>query len=533
MNLHQREATEIYCDNMLAVVIAKNPVFHGRTKHFSIKLHVVREIEQAREVELIYCNSEEQVADISTKALRVSRFIKLRKQMGLGEYKGYAEFTETKVVSPNAKFEVEFAKDGLVHIRSCTTNKYLKRTHNPSITGKPNEEYWITITADKPQEDQSKESCTLFKPIFEDPVYENCRFVHVQSGCYLYLWPLATSELGRGVLANKNHVAVNGDDIFEVIDWESLVILPRYVAFKGNNDMFLRLTQVEGHPYLEFSGADVGAGSVPMEVFYMKNGDIRIMPLSSDRFWRRSPNWIWADSNDTEGTNKDTLFSAFKVDSKTIALLNLGNNNFCKRLTTEGKTNCLNAAVPSITREAFLMVQEPVLSRQIYNLRYDIENARVYNEIVRVVANNSAINRTTQASTLDVKLSYTETSTSTWLAYFTLGLETKATFQVGVPLIGKAGVEISSKYETGIEWGETKTTVTMMEVNHQVQVPPMTKVTVYLLMSHGVCDVPFVFTQRDTLYNGNVVTTDVIGNTYTGANYYNIQYDTKEEPLTS
>ncbi|TYJ44823.1 hypothetical protein E1A91_A02G011000v1 [Gossypium mustelinum] len=424
-----------------------------------------------------------------------------------GEYKGYAEFTETKVVSANAKFEVEFAKDGLVHIRSSTTNKYLKRTHNPSITGKPNEEYWITITADKPEEDQSKESCTLFKPIFEDPVYENCQFVHVQSGCYLYLWPLATSELGRGVLANKNHVAANGDDIFEVIDWESLVILPRYVAFKGNNDMFLRLTQVEGHPYLEFSGADVGAGSVPIEVFYMKNGDIRVKPLSSDR--------------------------AFKVDSKTIALLNLGNNNFCKHLTTERKTNCLNAAVHSITREAFLMVQEPVLSRQIYNLRYDIENARVYNEIVRVVANNSAINRTTQASTLDVKLSYTETSSSTWLAYFTLGLETKATFQVGVPLIGKAGVEISSKYETGIEWGETKTTVTMMEVNHQVQVPPMTKVTVYLLMSHGVCDVPFVFTQKDTLYNGNVVTTDVIGNTYTGANYYNIQYDTKEEPLTS
>ncbi|KAG4156647.1 hypothetical protein ERO13_D02G009400v2 [Gossypium hirsutum] len=450
-----------------------------------------------------------------------------------GKYNGYAEFTEPKVVSANAKFEVEFAKDGLVHIRSCTNNKYLKRTHNPYITEKPNEEYWITVTADKPEEDQSKESCTLFKPILEDPVYKNFRFVHVQSGCYLCLWPLAKSELGRGVLANNNHVDANRDDIFKVIDWESLVILPRYVAFKGNNDMFLRLTQVEGHPYLEFSSADVGAGSVPMEVFYMKNGDIRIKPVSSDKFWRRSPNWIWADSNDTKGTDKDTLFRAFKVDSKTIALLNFGNNNFCKRLTTEGKTSCLNAAVPSITREAFLMVQEPVLSRQIYNLRYDTENARVYNEKVLVVAKNSATNRTTQANTLDVKLSYTETSTSTWLAHLTLGLETKATFQVGVPLIGEAGVEISSKFETGIEWGETKTTTTMMEVNHQVHVPPMTKVTVNLLMSHGVCDVPFVFTQKDTLYNGTVVTTDVIGNTFTGTNYYNIQYDTKEESLTS
>ncbi|MBA0585102.1 hypothetical protein Gorai_015891, partial [Gossypium raimondii] len=103
-------------------------------------------------------------------------------------------------------------------------------------------------------------------------------------------------------------------------------------------------------------------------------------------------------------------------------------------------------------------------------------------------------------------------------------LETKATFEVGVPLIGKAGVEISSKLEAGIEWGETKTTTTVMEANHQAHVPPMTKVTVYLSMTHGTCDVPFVFTQKDTFYNGTVVTTDVTGNTFTGANYYNIQY---------
>ncbi|PPD66723.1 hypothetical protein GOBAR_DD36402 [Gossypium barbadense] len=390
-----------------------------------------------------------------------------------GKYNGYAEFTEPTVVSANAKFEVEFAKDGLVHIRSCTNNKYLERTHNPSITGKPDEEYWITITADKPEEDRSKESCTLFEPILKDSVYKNFRFVHAQSGCYLCLWPLATSELGRGVLANNKNVADNGNDIFKVIDWESLVILP-------------------------------------------SNGDIRIKPVSSDKFWRHSPNWIWADSNDTKGTDKDTRFRAFKVDNKTIALLNLGNNNR-----------------PFYYQRGLLMVQEPVLSRKIYNLRYDIENALVYNKKVLVLAENSATNRTTQANTLDVKLSYTETNTSTWLAHFTLGLETKATFEVGVPLIGKAGVEISSKLEAGIEWGETKTTTTVMEANHQAHVPPMTKVTVYLSMSHGTCDVPFVFTQKDTLYNGTVVTTDVTGNTFTGANYYNIQYDTKEEPLTS
>ncbi|KAK5841258.1 uncharacterized protein LOC108475102 [Gossypium arboreum] len=452
-----------------------------------------------------------------------------------GNFNGYAEFTELKVVSANAKFEVEFAKDGLVHIRSCTNNKYLERTHNLSITKRPNEEYWITITADKPEEDRSKESCTLFKAIMEDSVNKNYRFVHVQSGHYLCLWSLDTSELGRGVLANHNQVAANRDHIFKVIDWETLVILPRYVAFKGNNNRFLRLTEVEGQSSLEFSSKDVGGHSVTMKVFYMKNGDIRIKLVSSDMFWRSRQNNIQADSDDSVGNDKDTHFRAFKVDSKTIALLNVGNEKFCncERDITRVMTDFLAATDTSITKEAYLRVIEPVLSRTIYNVRYDTENARVYNEKVLVVAQNSATNRTTQANTLDVKLSYSETNTSTWLAPFTLDLETKATFQVGVPFIGETGVEISLKYETGIEWGKTKTTTTDMEVTLQVSVPPMTKVTVYLKMTNGTCDVPFVFTQKDTLYNGTFATTNVLGNTFTGTNYYNIQYDSKEEPLTS
>ncbi|TYJ44826.1 hypothetical protein E1A91_A02G011300v1 [Gossypium mustelinum] len=453
----------------------------------------------------------------------------LRCRPGNGIYKGYATFTEKMAVSADAKFEVEFAKNGLVHIRSCTKNKYLKRTHNPSITRREDEEYWITITADKPEEDTKKESCTLFKPILEDSLHGNYRFVHVQSGHYLCLWPLATGYLKRGVLANPNRAADNQNDIFKVIDWESLVILPKFVAFKGKNNMFLGLTEA-GEQRLKFSCGDVGDHHVTMEVFYRNNGDIRIKPVSSDRFWRSSPNRIRVDSDENKCKDKDTHFRAFKVDGKTIALRNVGNEKFCDLKETTGD---LAATVPSITKETYLCVLDPVLSRTIYNLRYDTENARVYNEKVLVVAQNSATNRTTQAKTLDVKLSYNETNTSTWLAHFTLGLETKATFQVGVPFIGETGVEISSKYETGIKWGKTKTMTTDKEVTHQVSVPPMTKVTVYLKMTYGTCDVPFVFTQKDTLYNGTFVVTDVLGNTFTGTNYYNIQCDSKEEPLTS
>ncbi|KAG8491476.1 hypothetical protein CXB51_014680 [Gossypium anomalum] len=64
LNLHQREATKIKCDNQYVVAIAKNPMFHGKTKHFKIKFHFVKEVEQAHEIKLVNCNSEDQLADI-------------------------------------------------------------------------------------------------------------------------------------------------------------------------------------------------------------------------------------------------------------------------------------------------------------------------------------------------------------------------------------------------------------------------------------------------------------------------------------
>ncbi|KAG8492820.1 hypothetical protein CXB51_010145 [Gossypium anomalum] len=83
LNLHQREATEIKSDNQSAIVIAKNLVFHERTKHFKIKFHFVREMEQAQEVKLIHCSSEDQLVDILTKPCFASTFTDLQAKLGV------------------------------------------------------------------------------------------------------------------------------------------------------------------------------------------------------------------------------------------------------------------------------------------------------------------------------------------------------------------------------------------------------------------------------------------------------------------
>ena len=83
MGEKQNEATQIFCDNKSTIAMVKNPVFHGRTKHIAIKYHFLREVSAKREIELHYCKTEEQVADIFTKALPRPKYEFLRNMLGV------------------------------------------------------------------------------------------------------------------------------------------------------------------------------------------------------------------------------------------------------------------------------------------------------------------------------------------------------------------------------------------------------------------------------------------------------------------
>ncbi len=56
-------------DNQSCVALAKNPAFHGRTKHIDIQFHYVRDKVEDNSVTLQYCPTQEMVADILTKPL--------------------------------------------------------------------------------------------------------------------------------------------------------------------------------------------------------------------------------------------------------------------------------------------------------------------------------------------------------------------------------------------------------------------------------------------------------------------------------
>ena len=75
--------TPIRCDNTSAINLSKNPIQYSRSKHIEIRHHFIREHVQNKNITLEYVCTENQLADIFTKALSEERFCEIRRNLGI------------------------------------------------------------------------------------------------------------------------------------------------------------------------------------------------------------------------------------------------------------------------------------------------------------------------------------------------------------------------------------------------------------------------------------------------------------------
>ncbi|GKF76262.1 hypothetical protein Tco_0225706, partial [Tanacetum coccineum] len=67
--------TMIFIDNdKNTICIVKNPVFHSKTKHIEIRNHFSRDSNEKKLIQMIKIHTDQNVADLLTKAFNIGRF---------------------------------------------------------------------------------------------------------------------------------------------------------------------------------------------------------------------------------------------------------------------------------------------------------------------------------------------------------------------------------------------------------------------------------------------------------------------------
>ena len=74
----------LHCDSLSAIMLAKNLVFHAKTKRIEVKYHFIREVLEDKLMKLVKVHTDDNPANQLTKALPPERFTHCRALMGVG-----------------------------------------------------------------------------------------------------------------------------------------------------------------------------------------------------------------------------------------------------------------------------------------------------------------------------------------------------------------------------------------------------------------------------------------------------------------
>ena len=85
MGMQQANATMLHYKNQSCMTIAKNPMFHAKTKHVDVKYHFIRELIEDKQLQLVKVHTTENLADLLTKGLPKASFEQCRTLLGIGQ----------------------------------------------------------------------------------------------------------------------------------------------------------------------------------------------------------------------------------------------------------------------------------------------------------------------------------------------------------------------------------------------------------------------------------------------------------------
>ena len=320
--------------------------------------------------------------------------------------------------------------------------------------------------------------------------------------------------------------------------------LPKYVVFKGDYSKYLSAWTRGNHVYLQCyvdeddkNNNDYYRRSCLNTIEYDKHGYIRIKSAFTGNFWYQGNSWIWPESSEptsNDGWNDPrTLFQLFKITEGRYALRNLENGRYISGYTENDRQDCLNAYTGSIDDAKPLTIEEAVKSRRIFNVQYHTDEVAAKDCIKEKPVNLSSRDEVTNKSSKETQekltLTYKLVKTSTWESSGSITFGVKSTIEAGIPEFFGAKTEYGFEISASRKWGESNEDGQEISREYTVTVPKGKKAIVTVVATQATCEVPFSYTQEDTLYTGEVVTNEFHDGIYHGVSCYGVDIKNWEE----
>ncbi|GJR29564.1 putative ribonuclease H-like domain-containing protein [Tanacetum coccineum] len=130
--------TKIFIDNESTICIVKNLVFHSKTKHIEIRHHFIRDSNEKKLIQMTKIYTDQNVADLFTKAFDVGRF-----QYLIATVDDAIQFWQTATASTldNGEMEITATIDGKIKIvTEASIRRHLKLEDSDGISNLPTTE---------------------------------------------------------------------------------------------------------------------------------------------------------------------------------------------------------------------------------------------------------------------------------------------------------------------------------------------------------------------------------------------------------
>ena len=169
------------------------------------------------------------------------------------------------------------------------------------------------------------------------------------------------------------------------------------------------------------------------------------------------------------------------------------------------------AANPFAGSDCLFTISEPVISKEIYDVVYNIPDAHMTDVAPLIALNTTVRNDSTSDVLQTLTYSYTRYKVGTWNN--TAGVEVGVTssFSAGVPFIASVDLEISVTTSYSHEWGGSQGTEETITSSTQISVPAGKRGTATVIVKKKNLDVFFTCKERIRYRDGKTVINDKNG----------------------